>query len=109
MSQAGQSSLMALGVPGSECLPGDKAIDDSKASLYVSANPAGLPLIAHRSEKETPVQVIEIEINWDEHLPRWMQHTRIEGRARTHENINNPISSGCHCCADLNRVICELR
>jgi hypothetical protein len=33
----------------------------------------GYQWIAHKSEKETPVQVIEIEINWGEHLHRWMQ------------------------------------
>ena len=35
-------------------------------------------MIAHKSEKKTPVPVIEIEINWDEHLHRWMQAELIE-------------------------------
>jgi len=33
----------------------------------------------------------------------------IEEPAQIYENINNTISSGCDCCADHNRVICELR
>jgi hypothetical protein len=66
-------------------------------------------MIAHKSEKKTPVPVIEIEINWDEHLRRWMQAELIEKPTRIYENINNTISSGCKCCADLNRGNCELR
>jgi hypothetical protein len=40
-------------------------------------------MIAHKSEKKTPVPVIEIEINWDEHLHRWMP-----GRANRKTDAN---------------------